>query len=194
MSPARRALLVAAALAAPLGLLGCPIPQPLPEYTKGTITPPRILTETATVNGSAFNGAVIRVPAGCPAASPPIYALGAQVMDATNLGAEVRWFVDYDASVDSTIAIRRDEQVQPSADASNVTHDLGAFTFDPYHWGTSYAAGEVHVVELVVSNSFSTDAAAALPNRTPAAGYETQVYRWVFQLVTGTAGAPLSCP
>ncbi len=35
---------IAAALAA-LGLAGCPIPQPLPDYPAGTITPPRILVD-----------------------------------------------------------------------------------------------------------------------------------------------------
>jgi hypothetical protein len=46
----------------------------------------------------------------------------------------------------------------------------------------------VQVVELVVSNGFdSATPDGGLPNRTAKPGYETQVYRWVFQPVPGSA-------
>ncbi len=59
----RRAELLLAALA--LGLAGCPIPQPLPDYPPGTVTPPRIV-----VDDLLGDGAVTLVPAGCTTLAP----------------------------------------------------------------------------------------------------------------------------
>jgi hypothetical protein len=44
----------------------------------------------------------------------------------------------------------------------------------------------VHVVELVVSNGFAPEPTSR-PYRTPAQGYETQFFRWVFRYVPGGA-------
>ncbi|ACL65564.1 conserved hypothetical protein [Anaeromyxobacter dehalogenans 2CP-1] len=188
-----RPLLPAALGALALALAGCPLPQPLPDYPKGgTITPPRILADGITVNGVAAAGVpLVTVPADCAGAEPR-YELAAQLLDSNTLEqVEVRWFVDYQPTQGGASWVRQ-ESVPASADQTVLTRDPSPFTFLPYQHAPR-TAGAVHVVELVVSNNFFAPAdEAALPNRSAASGFETQVYRWTFLLVPGTDGCPAS--
>ncbi|HSN14514.1 MAG TPA: hypothetical protein VLT61_07760 [Anaeromyxobacteraceae bacterium] len=178
-----RALAFAALVSA-----GCPIPQTVPEYPKGTsITPPRIVAETAVPDAGS---AVIRVPTGCT--PKPSLELSASLVDEnTDETVEARWFVDYvgaDPSRDISYQTDRIEGIhQPDPNRPITTRAIPPYPFSPYSFGA--AAGTVHVVELVVSNGFDPAAdtvpvggVPALPNRTPLPSFETQVYRWVIML------------
>ena len=169
----RRGSIRSAVLAAGLALLcaGCPLPQPLPvvQRTGGpTVTPPRILVDTA-LPGDA----VVTVGSNCP--SDSTIAFSATVED-LNLDdtVEARWFVDYSlqkhAPNASTFA-------QAAADGTNPLRELAPYRFLP---AVEVADGKSHVVELVVSNGFQPQGTPglALPDRSPAPGYETQVFRW----------------
>jgi len=179
----RATSLIALLVAAPLAV-GCPIPQTVPEYPKGTsVTPPRIVAESARPLA-----ALIRIPAGCPTA--PEQVLTAEIVyGAVVEPLEARWFVDYDPAdmlrrdpVDSPVEIPTIAQLDPNA--PDPTRPILPWTFNPYAFGA--AVGTVHVVELVVSNGFYPYPEATpilpLPNRTPLPDFETQVYRWVFLL------------
>lgn len=183
------ALLAAAALA------GCPIPQPLPDYPPGTITPPRILVDQIPLNGNA----VQLVPADC--ATEPEYPLSASVHDTNNIETiAARWFVNYDPRFLQYYNPIHTDAVPPDPNPLLLTRAVppsGPLSFRPYQHappkdappasGPPYpGAGILRVVELVVSNGFdpTVDAPPAeLPNRTPLPGFETQVYRWVFLTV-----------
>lgn len=185
MAAAAGALALAAAVA------GCPLPQSLPNYPRGgTVTPPRILADAITVNGApAAALPVVEVPADCTGAEPS-YQLAAQLLDINTLEqVEVRWFVDYQPTQGGSSWVKQ-ETVAPSPDETVLTRDPSPFTFLPYQHPPA-GAGAVHVVELVVSNNFHAPAdEAPLPNRSPASGFETQVYRWTFLLVPGDEGCP----
>lgn len=197
-----------AAAAAAAALVGCPIPQPLPDYPAGTITPPRIVSGTPTLDAQS----ILPVPAGCTGAAPQI-DLGAQIFYQDSNTVAARWFVDYSAAVASRYAIQNANQEVP-ADPNPLVLErtVPPFSFRPYGYppppeisagADPTAPGVVHVVELVVSNGFDADPQAPEPNRTPAVvpgggRFEIQTYRWVFVNVappTGcTAGAPGCCP
>lgn len=191
------ALAVAPALAAALS--GCPIPQPLPDYPAGAVTPPRIV-----VDGIGNGQTVVRVPAGCPAA--PTYDLGATLIDVDTIEVvQARWFVNYEPG-DSSRYTPLNEADIPGANANPPVTErtVPKFTFRPYDGfptientgaGSGRNAGAMHVVELVVSNGFDPAAngfPATLPNRTPLPGFETQVYRWMF--ITVPQSATVVCP
>jgi hypothetical protein len=191
------ALAVAPALAA--ALAGCPIPQPLPDYPAGTITPPRIV-----VDGIGNGQTVVRVPAGCTTA--PVYALGATLIDVDTFEpVQARWFVNYEPSDSSRYTpIDRADIPGSNANPPVTERTVPTFTFRPYDRfptientgsGNGSNAGAMHVVDLVVSNGFDPAAGAppaALPNRTPLPGFETQVYRWMF--LTVPESATVTCP
>jgi hypothetical protein len=196
-------LRTAAALALAATLIGCPLPQPLPDYPAGTVTPPRILTGTPTRDGES----ILPVPAGCP--TGPTYALAARIYyqdSVTKLAA--RWFVDYRPDVASRYAIQNaNTEVPANSNSLLLERDVPGFTFRPYEYGPPSeagggtdptAAGVVHVVELVVSNGFDADVNTAEPNRTPAVvpgsttRFEIQTHRWVFVTVAPSAAVP--CP
>ncbi len=191
-----RAIVLAAFL--PVLLAGCPLPQPLPDYPAGTVTPPRILMDPLTLAQS-----MIQVPAGCGTA--PSYPLAAKLIDDnTSETVTARWFVDYDHQNSERCAPAKPEDVitGPGDQASNPTRrDVPPYRFAPYDHdpvlgGTIRSGpGVVHVVELVVSNRFdaSADDVALctgdvpddlFPYRMPAVDggthFETQIYRWVF--------------
>jgi hypothetical protein len=195
------------AIAAALLLAGCPIPQPLPDYPPGAITPPRILTDEIASNESA----VQFVPAGCT--TEPVYPLAARILDTIASETIVaRWFVNYDARFLANYTAWQTSEVPPDPDPSVLTRQLPPFPFQPYQHppppgspsspGPLYPEpGVMRVVELVVSNGFDPNAVTTAyprPNRTPLPGFETQVYRWVFLSVVPdagcTAGAPGCCP
>lgn len=189
-------LLAAAAL-----LVGCPLPQPLPDYPPGTVTPPRILTATATRSAES----IITVPARCPGTAPT-YALDAHIFYPINVTVVARWFVDYKARMQERSGIRGESQVQADPNPEVLERAVPPFTFTPYGFAIpdelGLAAGTlrddpgvVHVVELVVSNGFDPDPFAPEPNRTPGftdggARFEIQTFRWVFVNVA----EPPTCP
>lgn len=194
----RRSSLVAIALAASLG--GCPLPQPLPDYPPGTITPPRVLSASTTSGTQS----ILAVPAGCPTARE--YPLDARIFYQESVALEARWFVDYRTDVASRYAIQNPiREVPPDPDPLVLERWVPKFTFRPYDFpppaelNGGFASwsdpGIVHVVELVVSNGFDT-AATAEPNRTPATtpdgatSFEIQTYRWTFVNVAGLACTP----
>lgn len=195
-----RATFAAAALAL---LAGCPLPQPLPEYPPGSVTPPRILMDQIT-----YRDTVIAVPANCPTA--PSWDLAAALVGTnTTETVTARWFVDYDRRNSARCRYEAFEDILgPGDQAPNPTRRAVApFRFVPYDYargGDPRAAGVLHVVELVVSNRFDPAADAGslcnpdvapetFPYRTPAhdvtVQFETQTYRWVFVSESG-----LPCP
>ncbi len=184
-----------AAISIALLLAACPLPQPLPTYPAGTITPPRILAATTTSGVQS----VILVPAKC--ATPPSYALDATIFYQESVAVEARWFVDYRTDVASRYAIQNpDRQVPPNPNVTILERPVPSFTFKPYEYplptelATDFTsapspsdAGVMHVVELVVSNGFASPPNdSAQPNRTPgttpdgASQFEIQAYRWTF--------------
>jgi hypothetical protein len=202
-----------AAAAASLALLtGCPLPQPLADYPKGTVTPPRIL-----MDGIAYPDPVVEVPGGCGGAAPGYDLTGTLVDSNTSESVTVRWFVDYQRQNSARCApvVPQTVITGPADSAANPTHRfVPAYHFVPYDHqavlgtvATPDAVGAVHVVEMVVSNSFDPSAddvalctpeasATTFPFRTPATSggvaFETQAYRWVF--VNVAPGASVACP
>lgn len=181
-------------------LAGCPIPQPLPDYPPGTITPPRIL-----VDDQLGNGAVVLIPANC--ATAPTRVLAPKIVDSNTIESiEARWFVNYDFRDTAWNRIWQENVVPPNADPTNLTRTLPPFTFEPYNHHPPYGtpplpgplypqAGVLRVVELVVSNGFDPGALSTIvpaANRAALAGFETQVYRWVYLTVPESSSVP--CP
>lgn len=230
------ALTPLAALALALPLAGCPLPQALPEYSAGGVTPPRILVDEiakatldplgALTTGAPFNGnpgngnAIVFVPAFCTT-TPPVYYLWARVVDTNNTESiAARWFVNYDPQSDANRVPLRLDTITANADTTNLYREIPPrtggvrqfFEFRPYHFGPAPGAPAVspvaspagnwwpqdsilRVVELVVSQGFDASPVkpdSVLPNRAPAANFETQVYRWVFLTVPQSASA--RCP
>jgi hypothetical protein len=187
-------------LLASVALAGCPLPQPLPDYPPGTITPPRILVDVM----PGHERSVILVPAGCPAGGEPSYPLSATIYDVNTIETvEARWFVNYDASRELYSQPVRTDSVHADEDPLVLTRVVppdppiggGPFMFRPYErppplgTGTRTSPpydeeGTVRVVELVVSNGFDPRPDVPLPMRTPRPGFETQVHRWVYLLVS----------
>ncbi len=174
-------------LAAAAALVGCPLPQPLPDYPPGTVTPPRIVVDDS-VTTISQPGTIVRVPAPC--SNAPSFALDAQIREPQDIvrPITVRWFVNYDASDGLRRQPTSEETVSAAVPGDPTLRDVSAWTFYPY--GYSYdsittaqgdAAGAIHIVELVISDGFYTpDNEAPLPYRSPEHGHEVQVYRWVF--------------
>jgi hypothetical protein len=200
---------IAAALAAAAALVGCPIPQPLPDYAAGTaITPPRIVVDGIT-NGST----IVRVPALCSIA--PTFPLDAKLIDVNTIETvQARWFVNYDPTDQARYAPVKPPDNIPgvSVNPPVTERQVPTFTFRPYDngygtiEGTGGGSGEnlgaVIVVELVVSNGFDPAATdnppSPLPYRTPLSGFETQLYRWMFYTVPSCEPTPapgcVPCP
>ncbi len=186
----------AIAIAVTLLLAGCPIPQPLPEYEAGTITPPRIVMDDST-SQIAYPGTVILVPPDSCTTTAPGYALAAALVD-ENAGEPVsaRWFVNYDPADPARNAPRQKDDIPGTNTTPPQTRrTVPPFTFDPWaSYGTvggtgngtnGKSPGAVQIVELVVSNGFDPageppGSGAPRPFRSPALGFETQMFRWVF--------------
>ncbi len=168
-------------------LVGCPLPQPLPDYPPGAVTPPRIVVDDS-VTQIASPGTIVRVPANCPPGHAPSFPLDAQIRDANTLEPiVVRWFVNYDPGPGARQQPVFFETVTSNVPTDPTLRDIQSWTFFPYDYssdsittGAGGAAGAFHIVELVVSNGFYVGEAEPLPNRSPAPGFEVQVYRWVF--------------
>lgn len=184
-------------------LAGCPIPQTLPDYPAGTVTPPRILVDELAGDGNP----IIFVPANCT--TTQVYSLSARVVDTNTIETIAgRWFVNYDpqSSVNSSY---KEYVVPPNADTTNLIREVPPraagvqqfWAFRPYDYPPAIGApdpghgypypdpGILRVVELVVSNGFdpSVVGTAPLSNRAALPGFETQVYRWVFLSVPQSA-------
>ena len=192
-------------------LAACPLPQPLPDYPAGTVTPPRILMDALMQPAS-----VTQVPASCTGAAPSYDLSAVLVDDNTSETVTARWFVDYDQTNSERCAPAKPEDVitGPGDSASDPTrravppYHFAPYDHDPVVGGTDREGpGVVHVLELVVSNRFdaSSDdvalctsevAAGVYPYRMPATQggtrFETQVYRWVFVNVPESPSVP--CP
>jgi hypothetical protein len=190
------ALLVAAALG------GCPLPQTLPEYpASGTITPPRIQSDSVTPQDTLINVGTACVP-------EPAFTLGARLVDEnTYEKVEVRWFVDYAPDRGTATPLTPIQIIEGPSDGVTIERRVNDFVFRPYGFdplGSEQAyrdGGGIHIVELVVSNNFAPEVpppvpAHARPWRTPlktaTQTFETQVYRWVFHYVPtgGACGSP----
>lgn len=186
------------AFALGLSLVGCPLPQPIPDYPTGTVTPPRILVATATRPDESF----IPVPANC--ATDVYLDLDGRIFYQESVTVEARWFVDYKKDVPSRYAIQNSvREVPANPDPLVLERSVPSFRFHPYGYPPPselglgpdpQAPGVLHVVELVVSNGFDPSPDAPEPNRSPAsingaARFEIQTYRWVFVNVGG-----LLCP
>ncbi len=176
----RAALLAAAAL--PLALAACPLPQPLAEVARtadgGAVSTPVILTETALPADT-----VIPVRTDCdPAAGGPHFALSATVEDVdTDESVEARWFLDYRA--DSPVLLA-DDGVTASGDPSDPRRLIPPLVFQPYGFDPVRTPGQLHVVEVVVSNAFLALSDPTQPfQRAAAPPFVTQSYRWAFQYV-----------
>jgi hypothetical protein len=197
-----RTLVPAAALLALL--TGCPLPQPLPEYPAGTVTPPRIV-----MDGISPEGTYVRVPASCSGAKPSYTLAAALVDNIEDESVTARWFVDYDPLSAATSRPEQEDIVPPAGDgaADPLRREVPSFAFVPYDYSPTVGATSsgppyddpnvVHVVELVVSNNFDptgdpAGSGALLPYRSPATGFETQAFRWVFVLVLESTTVP--CP
>ena len=163
-----------------MGLVACPIPQEVPVFVVADagISPPRIVTELAKPSqtiiyvkdncppGSTFNLSAVIRHEGKPA------GLDEQI--------EARWLVDYS---EQRPAINGQQTIRAAEEKLVAGYPLEPFSFKPLVLTSS----SVHVVELVVSNGFQeSDGGTALPFRSAAPGFETQVFRWVFQIVPAT--------
>jgi hypothetical protein len=176
------ALLVAALATG--GLLGgCPIPQPLPgvgSIDGGLpITPPRVVTASAL---PALAMTDYAPSTDCPPGS--LFQILANVIDENSEEpVEVRWFVDYDPDNQLQRTPLQIETLPPPADPQQFMRFPLPFPFAP--WDFDRPTERIHVVEMTISNGFLPVGAAVppgdLPNRTAAAGYEVQIFRWVFQ-------------
>jgi hypothetical protein len=176
------------ALVAALALAGCPLPQPLPESMAvdgGTVTPPRIVADSASPKDTVVpvGTTAATAPAGnnpnCPPPDGTDFAISAQIEDDnTDETVDARWFVDYQTTPGDSYPAMISSIPAPTPASS-------AREVPPYHFKFEKYAGTTHVVELVVSNGFypldEEPADIPLPHRSPRPGYETQVYRWVFQ-------------
>jgi hypothetical protein len=181
----RRFLLIAA-----LGpLAGCPLPQPVAEYpATGTIAPPRI--KIADV--SPIDTFVLVDPDAC---TDPVFTLSAKLVDDNTVEAvDARWFLDYDPADLLRQRPIEEEQIPPP-DAGAIDpreRDVEPYLFQAYVLSPAPVAGDVHVIELVVSNGFAPEPTPPpppgwRPYRMPATNFETQVFRWVFRYVPGGA-------
>jgi hypothetical protein len=184
MTDARRLLLALSTAAVAGGMLaGCPIPQPLPGVGNidGGVTPPRILADG--VHPGATFIPYDDAPGSCDGGAR--FVLQATVVDQTpDDQVEGRWFIDY-----STSGAPRYAYYAPfsfTVELPDVTSTSASFPFAPAAEG--WPGLPAHVVELVVSNGFdNANLDGGLPNRAPRPGYETTLYRWVFQPVPGSA-------
>lgn len=156
-----------ALLALWIPLAGCPLPQPLPDYTTGTITPPRILVDeiaraTLDPSGALTSGApdagnpgngnpIIFVPSNCTTTAP-VYDLWARVVDTNNTESiQARWFVNYDPLSSSNQMWLHQDTIPANADTNDLVREIpppvGAvrqfFEFRPYDFGPAPGAPAV---------------------------------------------------
>jgi hypothetical protein len=178
-----------AAVALPLALAACPIPQPLAEVARsadgGTVSTPIILPDSAQPADT-----VVLVKSDCGPTA--LFMLNATVEDLdTSEPVEARWFLNWRPDNTGLVA---DDDVPASSDPSNPQRLLAPFSFKPF--GFVRPAPTLDVVEVVVSNGFLAIGDPTPPfQRAAAPPFVTQSYRWVFQYVDpAAAGARCSFP
>ena len=177
-----------AVLAVALGAVAaCPLPQPLPGVTRidgGTITPPRIQVASALPSDTI----TYYDDVACGSPGTLGFSLGASVVDQnTDEVVDVRWFIDYDKGK-FTATPWGEEQIPAPTDPEQFIRTVTPQRFNPASNAWSLQGPPPHVVELVVTNGgFFNE---PLPNRSPAAGYEVEIFRWVFQPSTGAGCGP----
>lgn len=185
-TPHRSRLGALAALAIALAAAAaCPLPQPIPGVTRidgGTITPPRIAVSSAQPSDTI----VYYDPAVCGVQGTPGFTLSASIVDQnTDEVVDVRWFLDYDKGAPTVYPWGPEQQIPAPNDPEQFTRVVTPRTFNPVLEPFIPANfNPPHVVELIVTNGGWTD--APLPNRSATAGYEVEVFRWVFQPRTGS--------
>jgi hypothetical protein len=169
-----------------LALAACPLPQPLPGAGKvdgGTLTPPRVLTSSV-VPGTTL----VRYDPACPGGAQ--FQLGATLVDENTEDTVVaRWFVDYDSAGQPLYAVHREQTSPPPADPEQTARQLTPFSFRPGDFDGP--SPRVHVVEVVISTGFLPVTSEPAPdggltNRLTLPGYETQLFRWVFDPAPGS--------
>ena len=180
---------IALLLAALSGLAGCPLPQPVAQYPDtGSIAPPRIkIADVAPLDTFVWVD-----PTACV---DPIFTLSASLVDDnTTEAVDARWFVDYDPAEPFQQRPLAAERIEPppTGTPDPRLRAVTPFPFQAYLF--THADGDVHLVELVVSNGFAAEPLPPtppgwLPYRTPAANFETQLFRWVFRYRAGGACA-----
>jgi hypothetical protein len=174
--------LLASVPAVALVLAACPIPQPLAEVARsadgGSVSTPIILPDTAQPADT-----VVLVKPDCPGAGAQ-FTLSATVEDLdTTESVEARWFVDWQAD---SPGLLEDDTVPASSDSSDPSRLLVPVPFSPYTYGKP-PDNAMHVVEVVISNSFRPTSDTTQPfQRAAFPPFVTQSYRWVFQYVDPT--------
>ena len=185
---------------------GCPLPQPLVEASASQpVTPPRIVVDDGDPTHLIPYSPI-------PSSSFRPDARSGRDLQPSSLPArpehhrdhhDTRWFVNYDPNIQQYSSYSHQDYI--SADASSASdptlrqtpiYEFIPSQFDPEPGtgvdGADDSVGALHIVDLVVSNSFDDTAGSTLPYRTPAAGYEVQEYRWVFLGVPQSA--TVTCP
>jgi hypothetical protein len=175
----RLATLAGGIALAGLSLVACPLQTPLPGFTlpaDAGVRPPRIVMDTASPADT-----VVDAKLGCTSIK-----LRASVKhENVDEGFEARWFIDYKPIPQLTGYQFPPESVEASRDPSKFEYALHEFTYDAHF----SALGEVHVVEVVVSNGFADQTtladggAVGLLNREVKRGWEAQSFRWVVHIV-----------
>jgi hypothetical protein len=184
VTPARALALLAGAVL----LAGCPIPQAVPDYPPGSITPPRIVMTSSQIT---LPDTIIQVPIPCSLPGPE-YELTATLRDSNTIESVVaRWFVNYEPANLPTVTWQQQDTISIVDPADPTLRAVPTFPFRPYGYpkfnggpGSGADDGALHVVELVVSNGFDPDGVPT--NRSPQPGFEVQLYRWVFLNGPGT--------
>jgi hypothetical protein len=150
------------------GLMACPLPQPLPELTltDGGARPPQILVDTAIPNEPLVKVAPFPACEG--------YRIDAVVHHLDwNEDIQARWFLDYQTT---DPGVEAEHPLFATGEENRFLRPVPTYTFNPQACQNT----NVHVVELVVTQRFAPEP-TAVPNRTAMPGYETQVFRWVFE-------------
>jgi hypothetical protein len=179
VTPTRRRVSIALSTAALLAALaaGCPLPQPMAEVARidgGTISPPRIVAESAVPTDT-----IVLVSRGC---STALFSLGVEVEDVdTTEAVAARWFVDFRPDV---MQVPLEQPVPAANDPTNPIRVVQPYAFQALPTSTSTP---LHVVEVVISNAFQPiSTTSSQQNLSAQPGFETAVFRWVFQYVDAT--------
>ena len=204
MSGRRAAGRFLAAGLALVALAGCPLPQPTPgvgQVPGRTYTPPRILTGSVVPSETIVD--YEPDPAKCPTSTTggtdpgALFAVSATVADEiTDNTVVARWFVDYAPNDPLFNRPVGQEVLPPPVDSTQVERKLTPYPFQPVFF--EIPSPHVHVVEVVIATAFAAEPIPPsppnpLPNRTPAPGYETQLFRWIFNPVA-TGGLCINPP
>ncbi len=187
MLPATRRGLAVAVAGMTAVLAGCPFAQPVPGVSAspdgGTVTPPRIDTQSVLPAGTVLR---YETNGTCPNGGPA-FSVSANVKDEnTDDSVEARWFVDYQPlDPRQKLPVVTPPYVSPAQEFGVTDRPIPPFVFEPT---LPWSSESTHLVELVISNGFAPESPGnVLPYRSPLPGFETQVFRWVFVPAPGSA-------